>query len=81
MLGGSLKASAAACSSRRMVYLWSGRKRLGSKRATTRGAFTFKVATAWRRRSVHATVRVLNTKTVTCKAGSSASIRASVEKV
>jgi hypothetical protein len=63
-----------------MVYLWAGRKRLSSRRTTAKGAFTFKVATAWRSRSVHATVRVLNTKTVICKAGSSRSIKASITK-
>lgn len=74
-LVGSLKSSSAACTARRRVYLWLGHKRLTSRRASKKGAFTFKVGRSWRGRRVHASVRLVSTKTGICKAGSSSTIR------
>jgi hypothetical protein len=72
---GSLKSSITACTARRTVYLWSGHKRLGSSRATKKGAFRFEIRKPWRRSRVHATVRSLTTKSGTCGAGSSSTIK------
>ncbi|MCL2419301.1 MAG: hypothetical protein FWD04_08410, partial [Conexibacteraceae bacterium] len=72
---GALKATTASCTARRMVYLWAGHRRLGSSRATAKGAFQFKERKGWHGKRLHASVTVLSTKAGTCTAGSSATIR------
>jgi hypothetical protein len=72
---GRLKASAKSCTARRMVYLWSGHRRLGTRRATAKGAFSFSVRQGWHRKRVHASVKRLTTKTSICTAGTSSTVK------
>jgi hypothetical protein len=71
MLDGRIKAQDAACVTRRTVYLWRGRKRVGHTRASRTGRFSFKVSRGLRGRAVRAAVTPITTKSVTCAAGSS----------
>ena len=79
MLGGTLKpatkSSSKACTARRAVILWSGRKQLRRARTTAKGAFKFKVTNAMRRRSVHASVRSLKTSSVNCASANSSAVK------
>ncbi len=74
-LTGSLAASSTACTARRTVYLWSGRRLLATKRATKKGSFTFLLPHAWLGLHVHVSVRASSSTAETCVAGSSSTLR------
>jgi hypothetical protein len=75
-LGGRISASAAACVVRRRITLWRGSRKLGSTRATARGAYSFVVSAKVRGREVRATVAKLSVTNAVCAAGSSTFVKA-----
>jgi len=74
-MAGALKSANSGCVARRTVYLWHGRKRIGTGHSTARGAFTFDALKRLHNRPVRATVKVMRTSKLWCAAASSTFVR------